>query len=299
MLRKLSVISLVLSISMLFGCSSDISGTITYGHAPLEGVTVLLSATVAETTTTTNAYGVYTFTGVVPGGYTVTPLSSSFAFNPESQFVSIASPGTSAINVDFVVSEVLVCFDDDGDGYGYPAHELCDHPELDCDDSDDTIHPWACEILEDGIDQNCDERDAFSWDRFKDNCDGTVTDNLSGFIWLQYATAFGAMNWGNANDAAATLDENDFEWLTDGSSEGNWRLPTKLELFPFPGGVGYDLFHDSGMLANWTSTSGADMGLGSWAYFRYNRTFWGELKANPMTWDWAYVWPLRDPIPDE
>ncbi len=293
MLRKLSVISLALSISMLFGCTSDISGTVTYDWAPLEGVTVLLSATVYETTTTTNANGVYTFNNLLSGGYTVTTSSSSYAFDPESQFVQLTQPGTSAINVDFEVSEVLVCFDDDEDGYGYPAHELCHHPELDCDDSDANIHPWACEILGDSIDQNCDGRDAFSSDRFKDNCNGTVTDNLSGLIWLQNAIAFGQQNWWNANAAAATLDAGDFEWLTDGSSEGDWRLPTKLELFPFPGGVGYALFHDSGMLANWTSTSCADIGLVQWAYFRYNQTYWGELKANPMTWDWAYAWPVR------
>ncbi len=294
MLRKLSVISLALAISMLFGCNSEISGTITYDWAPLEGVIVLLSATVSEIQTTTNANGVFRFTGVVPGGYTVTPIPSSFAFDPGSQFVQLAT-STSAVNVDFEVSEVLVCFDDDEDGYGYPAHELCDHPELDCDDSDDSIHPWGCEILEDGIDQNCDGRDAFSSDRFKDNCNGTVTDNLSGLIWLQNANAFGVRNWGGAKAAAATLDEGDFEWLTDGSSEGDWRLFTKLQAYPqmASAGVGYDLFYNVQALY-WTGQDCRDIGLVTWAYLR----LFSSLEANAQTVLYN-VWPLRDPRPDE
>ena len=286
MLRKLSIISLALAISMLVGCGSDISGTITYEWAPLGGVTVLLTGTPFETTTTTNGNGVYAFFELVPGGYTVTPSSSSYAFDPASQFVQIAAAGTSAINIDFEVSEVLVCFDDDGDGYGYPAHDSCDHPEFDCDDSDGNSYPGACEILDDGIDQDCDGRDALSSDPFTDNCDGTVTDNVSGLIWLQNAGAFGQATWDNAKATAAALDEGDFTWLTDGSSAGEWRLPTKEEWEAFPtydSDMFYGLYDDS----NYWSSTEYDYYL---AWHTHSPT-WG-MGAMGKAYN-AHIWPVR------
>jgi hypothetical protein len=65
--------------------------------------------------------------------------------------------------------------------------------------------------------------------RFTDMGDGTVIDEDSGLIWLKDADALGMENWDNAKTAAATLDEGDFDWLTDGSSEGDWRIPTQKE----------------------------------------------------------------------
>ncbi len=65
--------------------------------------------------------------------------------------------------------------------------------------------------------------------RFTDMGDGTVRDNLSGLIWLKNANTFPLDYWEGAVETAATLDAGDFEWLTDGSSEGAWRLPTKGE----------------------------------------------------------------------
>jgi MYXO-CTERM domain-containing protein len=47
------------------------------------------------------------------------------------------------------------CTDGDGDGYGDPASAVCTHPERDCDDSDDAIHPGATEVCN-GSDDNCD-----------------------------------------------------------------------------------------------------------------------------------------------
>ena len=64
--------------------------------------------------------------------------------------------------------------------------------------------------------------------RFTDNDNGTVTDSLTSLIWLKNANCFGANNWGEAMDKAATLHTGECG-LTDGSKKGDWRLPTKEE----------------------------------------------------------------------
>jgi hypothetical protein len=73
--------------------------------------------------------------------------------------------------------------------------------------------------------------------RFTDNGDGTVTDNLTGLIWLKNATCFGDRNWNQAITDCNGLADGDnlcnsgtFS-LTDGSIVGDWRLPNLRELF--------------------------------------------------------------------
>ena len=61
------------------------------------------------------------------------------------------------------------------------------------------------------------------------NCgNGTVTDTVTGLIWLQDADCIPVGHWAAANEAAATLKDGDCG-LTDGSTAGDWRLPTKDE----------------------------------------------------------------------
>ena len=62
--------------------------------------------------------------------------------------------------------------------------------------------------------------------RFTDNSDGTVTDNLTGLIWLQDADAGdGTETWANALSICNSLATGQ-QGLSDGSSAGDWRLPT-------------------------------------------------------------------------
>jgi quinol monooxygenase YgiN len=66
--------------------------------------------------------------------------------------------------------------------------------------------------------------------RFTDNRDGTVTDNLTGLVWLQDADRFGEVPWEEALTHARNLASGS-RGLTDGSVAGAWRLPTIRELF--------------------------------------------------------------------
>ena len=66
--------------------------------------------------------------------------------------------------------------------------------------------------------------------RFTDNSDGTVTDNLTGLIWLKNANPAAQLNWVAALGYCDALSHGDVAGLTDGSSDGDWRLPNVREL---------------------------------------------------------------------
>jgi hypothetical protein len=72
--------------------------------------------------------------------------------------------------------------------------------------------------------------------RFTDNENGTVTDNLTGLIWLKNANCFGEKSWYTAlSDCNGLADGEDCGTggsflLSDGSNAGDWRLPNKREL---------------------------------------------------------------------
>jgi len=65
-------------------------------------------------------------------------------------------------------------------------------------------------------------------DRYVDCGNGTVTDTVTGLIWLKAINCFVRDNWFSASAAAAALADGQCG-LTDGSKPGDWRLPTKAE----------------------------------------------------------------------
>ncbi len=65
--------------------------------------------------------------------------------------------------------------------------------------------------------------------RFTDNGNGTVTDNLTGLIWLKNANCFGWRTWNDALNDSFYLTSG-YCGLTDGSQAGDWRLPNLREL---------------------------------------------------------------------
>lgn len=66
--------------------------------------------------------------------------------------------------------------------------------------------------------------------RFTDNGDGTVTDGLTGLVWLQDINCFGPQTWSAALVSSNTL-ANGQCGLNDGSTAGQWRLPNRNELW--------------------------------------------------------------------
>ena len=74
---------------------------------------------------------------------------------------------------------------------------------------------------------------AIGGERFVDCGDGTVTDMDTGMVWLANADCIhlyvGTATWEEAFAAVASLSDGTCD-LTDGSSPGDWRLPTQDEL---------------------------------------------------------------------
>ena len=141
--------------------------------------------------------------------------------------------------------------------------------------------------------------------RFKDNGNGTVTDNLTKLIWLKNANAFGLQTWGQALVDANTLSSGS-SGLTDHSKAGDWRLPNVKELQSL-----IDLAYSKPALSSasgtsqWTSGN-AFTGVESslyWssttlpvntAYAWYVSLFYGEVNTEYGHKDnTRYVWPVR------
>ena len=64
--------------------------------------------------------------------------------------------------------------------------------------------------------------------RFITGTTGIVTDTLTGLVWLENANCFERRNWSQAVSDANTLNSGECG-LSDGSAEGDWRLPSAQE----------------------------------------------------------------------
>ena len=64
--------------------------------------------------------------------------------------------------------------------------------------------------------------------RYADCGNGTVTDSLTGLVWLKKSNCLPSADFEAAKKAVAGLKNGDC-MLTDASSPGDWRLPTQKE----------------------------------------------------------------------
>jgi hypothetical protein len=124
---------------------------------------------------------------------------------------------------------------------------------------------------------------------FTDNGDGTVTDNLTGLIWLKDAS-----NWTTALSAANGLADGTCG-LSDSSSAGDWRLPNVHELTSLidPGQVAPALpvghpFTGVQSDVYWSSTTYANITSSAW-FVGLN---FGSVSDVNKSYAY-YVWPVR------
>ena len=143
----------------------------------------------------------------------------------------------------------------------------------------------------------------FPAQRFRDNGNGTVRDNLTGLIWLQDASCDtlgpngnGTGTWQQALDAANTLASGNCS-LTDRSAAGDWRLPNVNELHSlldvgnynpaFPSGHPF-----SGVLTAffWSSSSHVGFPFLTWTVDLEAGWTLAVIKDSPNS---ARIWPVR------
>jgi hypothetical protein len=158
----------------------------------------------------------------------------------------------------------------------------------------------------DGDDDDLQRGVAWPNPRFTDNGDGTVTDNLTGLIWLKNANCtaiFGQKNWATALSDVKNLAAG-YCGLMDGSSAGDWRLPNVKELaslihygvddpaLPNTSGTGKwmneDPFTDVQSDRYWSSTSARSAPRWAFDVDMYHGEVYGSLKSDSL-----YVWPVR------
>lgn len=91
----------------------SISGTITSAGSALQGVTVTLGS---STTTTTDASGNYSFTGLTNGDYTITPSKADYTFIPTNRIQTVSNANTAPVNFAATVASVALFYFDEGTG---------------------------------------------------------------------------------------------------------------------------------------------------------------------------------------
>jgi len=140
--------------------------------------------------------------------------------------------------------------------------------------------------------------------RFRDNKDGTVTDNLTGLIWLKNTKCFGLMDWDGARLAAIHLKNGDCGpdpalILSDGSSVGDWRLPTMSELCTLidyskrnPAISNGHMFSDFSPGYYWSATTfDYHSGMAWIVYFESGTTCYEDVKNQA-----GHILPVRKPL---
>ncbi|QOX79605.1 DUF1566 domain-containing protein [Trichlorobacter lovleyi] len=132
--------------------------------------------------------------------------------------------------------------------------------------------------------------------RFTDNGNGTITDNLTGLVWLKDADCFGSKPWLEATFAADALASGACG-LSDGSTAGQWHLPRRRELKSLVnrGQVNNSYWLDTQGFTNvgimyWSSSSLLlDVNdYYGWKVFIFDGIMRIENKANSFL-----VWPVR------
>lgn len=221
--------------------TNSISGTVTFKGAPLEGATVtdfLTNYNVVAATTTADANGNYSFSGMsatgdVPAQFYIYANQSGFAFYPvvasgakvtradyTGQFKGSGVPPSGLF---FNVIDFVSLPNGSVTGANFAAYDGS-NPRISLPSTGQRTSYAS------GDDASASKGIAWSPStRYTDKQDGTITDTLTGLIWLKDAGCLGTALWANALTAVNALADGQCS-LADGSLAGSWRLPNLNEL---------------------------------------------------------------------
>jgi hypothetical protein len=140
--------------------------------------------------------------------------------------------------------------------------------------------------------------------RFIDNNNGTVTDNVTQLTWLKNANCFGMSDLTGATLAVNGLKEGDCgpdttSVLSDGSSAGDWRLPTMKELCTLidfsrrdPALPAGHMFSNVPTGYHWSATTQDYDPEKAWiVHFESGTTGYKDIKNIA-----GFIWPVRGPL---
>lgn len=221
--------------------TNTISGTVTFKGAPLAVAAVTNFLTNTNTVfgvTTTDANGRWSFSGlstsgnvaadyqiyVNKAGYAFTPSVTSgakaerFDYTGQYQGVGIAPSGFLFNVIDFISLPNATI-----SGATFTAYDGTNPPIALAATGQQTSYATG---------DDADMNKGVAWsasNRFTDNLDGTVTDSLTGLVWLKDAGCLGAAFWADALVIVNTLASGNCG-LSDGSTAGQWRMPNLNEM---------------------------------------------------------------------
>jgi len=223
--------------------TNTVTGTVTFKGAPLADVTVTLwitNSNAVVATATTDANGKYSFSGLSTSGnvaadYQIWATKAGYAFYPS---ISVANSNAKVERADhtgqflatvqlpppmyFTLIDFVSLADNSLSGADFAAYDGS-NPLVSLGATGQTASYSS------GDDGGLKMGAAWPAGRFADNGDGTVTDNLTGLIWLKNAGCFQRADWNSALTDANQLASGACG-LRDGSLAGQWRLPNLIEL---------------------------------------------------------------------
>lgn len=220
--------------------TDSVSGTVTFKGTPLAGASVTLWITNTNSivqTATTDSNGNYSFSGLlasgnVPPTYQLWAAKTGYGFYP-----SVGSGGT------------VMRFDHTGNYRGNGVSDIAIYltviqwtavSGVNLTGANFAAYDGTAPLVSlpvtgqtakyaSGDDGSLAKGTAWPGTRFTDNGDGTVSDHLTGLVWLKNAGCFSQTVF-----ATALTDANQLATgtcgLSDGSKAGDWRLPNVNEL---------------------------------------------------------------------
>ena len=220
--------------------TDTVTGTVRYNGTPVAGARVLLFSTnwnVFQQTAITDATGTYSFSGLstmgnVPADWLIWTMKPGLGFYP--------SVGSGAAVMRCGQNEFLQGYNTGGGGLDVTAIHFISQPNAslagaDFNAFDQGNAPVTLartgQVASYAVGDDGDLHTGLAWpaSRFTDNQDGTVTDHLTGLIWLKNAATFSPTTFPLALAEVHQLASG-ASGLTDGSKAGDWRLPNLHEL---------------------------------------------------------------------
>ena len=294
--------------------TNTVTGRATFKGAPLAGATVTLWLTNDNTvisTATTDANGNYSFSGLSASGdaqadYQIWVRKAGYGFYPSvsganakverfdhtGQFLDSQTTG---IPMYFTLIDFISLPNASLSGANFAAYDGS-NPPVSVAATGQTASYAAGDdgALKKGI--------VWPATRFADNQNGTVTDNLTGLVWLKNASCFAPDTWPTALADANQLASGACG-LSDGSTAGQWRLPNVNELESVvdfsasnPAVRPESYFSNVAGIVYWTSTGyfGGDKGSPSaWAISMSDGRYINDGVQNMKSASKNGVWAVR------